>query len=506
MQQPEAAAEERERAERDRRLQQDHLDAMFRATVAGIIEIDGEARFRVVNDRFCELTGRTREELLAGLDCYAVTHPEDDQVTRSCIEALRNGAAHYSMDKRLLRPDGTVTWVASSVSAIRDDGGALLGAVAVLTDVTDRKLSEAAMRQSERRYRTLVEAMGLAVYTTDAEGFITLYNDEAVRLWGRSPEIGRDMWCGSWRIFRPDGGQEVPLPECPMGVALRENRAVRGVEILVERPDGSRAFVMPYPTPLRDTNGRLEGAVNVLVDITPQKALELALRDALKAKDDFLGLVSHELRTPLTAITGNSRSLSTHLEKLEAASIRDSLADIVEEGDRLHRLVENMLVLSRVERAADIDCEPILLNRLLPGLVERSERRLPGRAINLELPQTLESVQGEPSCVDHLLANLLSNAHKYSPLSEPIDVVVHSVPGEIRISVLDRGPGVTGADAEKLFQPFFRSARARDEAQGAGLGLAVCRRLAEAQGGRVWYRARDGGGSEFGFALPRIDA
>ena len=122
----------------------------------------------------------------------------------------------------------------------------------------------------------LIEAIGVAVYTTDASGRITLFNEAAVDLWGRKPAIGKDLWCGSWRIFTPDG-EPMPLDQCPMAIALRENRPVRDAEIIVERPDGTRANVLPYPTPLRDETGRLIGAVNVLVDITERKRAEETL-------------------------------------------------------------------------------------------------------------------------------------------------------------------------------------------------------------------------------------
>lgn len=122
----------------------------------------------------------------------------------------------------------------------------------------------------------LLEALGVAVYTTDAEGRLTSYNTAAVALWGWRPPLGDARWCGSWRLFVPDG---TPLPhaECPMAVALREGRPVRGAEAVAERPNGTRVPFIPYPTPLRDGAGALVGAVNVLVDISGRKAAEAAL-------------------------------------------------------------------------------------------------------------------------------------------------------------------------------------------------------------------------------------
>jgi PAS domain S-box-containing protein len=126
-------------------------------------------------------------------------------------------------------------------------------------------------------WRQLLEALPAAVYTTDAVGRVTFFNQAAVELAGRRPELGRDLWCVSWRLRRPDGS---PLPhdECPMAIALREDRAVRGVEIIAERPDGTRINLLPHPTPLHDSAGALVGAVNMLVDITERKQAEEAVR------------------------------------------------------------------------------------------------------------------------------------------------------------------------------------------------------------------------------------
>jgi PAS domain S-box-containing protein len=123
--------------------------------------------------------------------------------------------------------------------------------------------------------RAILEALPAAIYTTDAEGRITSFNDEAVRFSGRVPQLGTDSWCVTWKLYWPDG---TPLPhdQCPMAIALREGRPVRGVSAIAERPDGTRVHFMPYPTPIKDASGKVIGAVNMLVDITEQKRAEEA--------------------------------------------------------------------------------------------------------------------------------------------------------------------------------------------------------------------------------------
>ncbi|MGV3532059.1 MAG: PAS domain-containing protein, partial [Chthoniobacteraceae bacterium] len=133
------------------------------------------------------------------------------------------------------------------------------------------------LRKSAHRFSGIIEKLPVAFYLCDYEGRILLANECAEQLWGRKPRIGVDSWCGSWRIYRSDG-TEIPLAECPMAVALRDGQSIRGHELIVERPDGGRSWVIPHPDPIFDDDGALAGAANVLVDITPQREAENLLR------------------------------------------------------------------------------------------------------------------------------------------------------------------------------------------------------------------------------------
>ena len=121
----------------------------------------------------------------------------------------------------------------------------------------------------------LLEALPAAIYTTDALGRITFYNDAAAELWGYRPELGVARWCGSWRLFRPDG-RPMPHDQCPMAQALAEGQPIRGIEAVAERPDGSRVPFMPYPTPLKDAAGRVTGAISLLVDLSNRDEAQIA--------------------------------------------------------------------------------------------------------------------------------------------------------------------------------------------------------------------------------------
>jgi K+-sensing histidine kinase KdpD len=228
------------------------------------------------------------------------------------------------------------------------------------------------------------------------------------------------------------------------------------------------------------------------------------LRVANRAKDEFLGLVSHELRTPITTIYGNAQVIRTRAQHLDAESLRLAVADIEQEAERLERIVENMLVLARIETGREVVTEPLLVQRMVTRLVEMHRVRHPHRIIEVDVAHDLDPVAAERTYFEQILRNLLSNAEKYSPRSAPIEVRATRNSYHVTVFVLDRGSGIASEEAEHIFSAFYRSRRTMNDASGTGIGLAVCKRLVEAQAGTIWARPRSGGGSEFGFALPLV--
>jgi two-component system sensor histidine kinase KdpD len=295
-----------------------------------------------------------------------------------------------------------------------------------------------------------------------------------------------------------------------MAVALHENRPVRGEEAIVERPDGSRAWFAPYPTPLRDELGRLVGAVNVLIDVTERRQAEQELRRTAAAletsnavKDEFLGLVSHELRTPVTTIFGNARLLQDRGDSLPADLRAGMVADIAEDAERLHSLIENLLQLTRVGSGTEPELEPQVADRVVRRAIATFRRRRPDRRVAFRGGTEGAIVEADGTWLELVIGNLLSNADKYSPTETPIVVRVTHGADEVEVTVSDQGIGFDRDAVEHLFQPFYRSQAAREQAGGIGIGLTVCRRIVEVLNGRMWVAHRPGGGAIVGFALPR---
>lgn len=178
-----------------------------------------------------------------------------------------------------------------------------------------------ALEQSEFRYNQFIQSLPAAVYTCDAQGHITLYNDAAVALWGKEPEIGKDLWCGSWKIYNPDGS-ELPLDSCPMAIALKEKRPVYGREIIVERPDGVRVNVLPHPKPLFDISGTLVGAVNMLIDISDFKRAGAAIKES---EERFHSMADHApVVVWMTDEAGNNNYMNRKWNEITGKSFADA--------------------------------------------------------------------------------------------------------------------------------------------------------------------------------------
>jgi two-component system, OmpR family, sensor histidine kinase KdpD len=164
--------------------------------------------------------------------------------------------------------------------------------------------------------------------------------------------------------------------------------------------------------------------------------------------------------------------------------------------------VENLLVLSRLELGQQVATEPVLAQRVIGKLASAFKQRRPGRPLEVKIDEQMPPVAAEPHYLEHVLRNLLTNADKYSASDTTIEIEARIEGEEAEIVILDRGPGIAPEETETIFERFYRSDRTSGQAAGIGLGLTVCKRLMEAQAGRVWARPREGGGLEAGITMP----
>jgi PAS domain S-box-containing protein len=225
-------------------------------------------------------------------------------------------------------------------------------------------VGSASARDSDH-FRDVLEALPAAVYITDANGVITYYNDAAAKLWGWRPELGQNQWCGSWKLFWPDG-RALPHDECPMAVALRERRIVRGMEAAAERPDGVRVPFIPYPTLLHDASGAVVGAVNMLVDISDRKRAEeysQKLASIVESSDD--AIVSKDLNGVITSWNKGAERLFGY----RAAEAVGKPVSMLIPADRQD---EEPRILARIRRGERIDHYETVRCRKDGGTVEIS--------------------------------------------------------------------------------------------------------------------------------------
>jgi signal transduction histidine kinase len=227
-----------------------------------------------------------------------------------------------------------------------------------------------------------------------------------------------------------------------------------------------------------------------------------SLQRANAVKSEFLGLISHELRSPISTVVGNGLLLLNRGHMLDDDDRTQALQDIVTEADRLHRVIENLLLLVRVEAGQKLDVEPVNLTQIVHEAVDGFYRRHSGRRVEVHDEGDAPIALGEGTLITLIVDNLISNASKYSPDDALVEVFLRrNQDGEPEIRVRDYGIGLDEVDVDTLFVPFYRSSKAKNQAKGVGLGLAVCKRVVEAQDGRIWAESRDGGGSDFIFTL-----
>lgn len=214
-------------------------------------------------------------------------------------------------------------------------------------------------------------------------------------------------------------------------------------------------------------------------------------------------MLSHELRAPVTSIYAAASILRSSSGTLNAQEKSDLLDAVVEESERLLRLLEHVLIASQLEQGTGLHWEPTLMQRVIPLVIDSERRQRPEPEIDLRIEPGLPVVTVCVTCIQQVVRNLISNAVKYGR-GEAVEVELSSDSHRdgVVTRVLDRGDGVPSEEMDALFRPFYRSSRTVRTADGEGLGLYVCREMIEAMGGTIWIREREGGGSEFGFWVP----
>jgi PAS domain S-box-containing protein len=530
------------------RESEERFRAVLDAMPANVYAVDLDGRIVFCNRHWLAYSGMTVEDTVEGRAAEAI-HPDDQPQVVRVAQAARAKERAYENEMRVRRFDGVYRWHMSRTVPVVVDGQ-LRFWVGVNIDIDARKRRELVSSFLARAGKLLSESL-------DVEQTLSAVTELAVpdlADWCRIDLAGEDgaprlvsyanahparmaMAADLQTRFR---GRRDAEPPAARVMRTGQSEIVEHLEPLIaealaQHPEFQDLLEFEFksaltvPIKLRERNlgaitlataesGRrlTEADVSLAEEFADRLAFALEharlyrdlqrvaeeLTAANRAKDDFLGLVSHELRTPLTTLKGMANVLRRHGERVAPEERAGALLDIERGAEQLQRIVENMLVLAHAEQASVEGPEPLLLRRVLERIVKEQRAHFQDTPIDLKLPDELMPVVAYESYVRQVLVNLLSNAIKYNRGNGPVEVELELAGREALISVRDRGIGIEPERIAQVFDPFFRSSEGKARASGVGLGLTVCKRLVEHQGGRIWASAREGGGTEFRFTLP----
>lgn len=384
------------------------------------------------------------------------------------------------------------------------DGSPLIMEVGI--DITEQKKAQAALQKSQAELETRVEERTselretrdyldnlfnhanapIIVWNPNYE--ITRFNQAFEQLTGRSAQemLGKNV-----DILIPAEQRADAMAKINRATAKGERWEV--VEIPVQHIDGSIHILLWNSANLYSENGKtVIATIAQGQDITERKRVE-------QMKDEFIGLVSHELRTPMTVITG---SLKTAISKgISGKDKQTLLENAIEGAAELSAILENLLELSRYQTGRlQIHREAVVIPEIAQNVIERLKTRSEGHTFKTEFPKGLAPVEADSVRVERIIYNLVENAIKYSPVSNEVKIFAQEKDSQVVVGVSDKGIGISKEDQDRIFEPFERLEKAAR--QGLGLGLVVCKRLVEAQDGKVWVDSEPGKGSTFYFSLP----
>jgi len=493
------------RAEADRR----RLDALLASAPVGIVYVDEHGAISASNRMNHELWGGHRttshwNEYGEWRGWWADGSDRHGRRLESHEWALARALRGESVEADVVeiepfgRP-GERRTLFIRAAAIRDEHGAVTGAVAASMDTTEQVGTQRALRESEEKFRTITEAMPQMVWSCLPDG----RNDYSNRRWHEFTGLPGDPIMGTpWEsAVHPD---DLPALLANWRRSLGDGSLFE-FEHRLRHHGGAWRWVLNRGLPVRDDAGRIMRWMGTVTDIQDQKLAVEELREANARKDEFLAMLAHELRNPLAPI-----STAAQILKLSGADARRSAQAgevIARQVRHMVELVDDLLDVSRVNRGlVELEHAPVDLKDVVRHAIEQArpliERK--GHTLATRLGAAAPVVMGDRKRLVQVMANLLNNAAKYTPEGGEITVCLNSAADEVTFSVRDNGIGIEAALLPQIFELFTQAKRTPDRAQGGlGLGLALVRSMVGLHGGRVEAHSDGlGRGSCFSVVLP----
>ncbi|GHG86111.1 ATP-binding protein [Comamonas sp. JC664] len=454
-------------------------------------------------------TALTMTLLAMGTLC---AQPEQGLVSRITRDSLGGFVARRLVPMALLGPSllGMALMVLRDVGAINTEaklpifatlvsvGGAalvLLSARALDAIEARRLQANQALEASEARYRGLLNHTPVGILFAEPGKDTLVANPVAEAMFG-SPLLGTEE-TGYHPPLLTAEGKPVRTEDRPIVRAMTTGRLVGPEEYLIEQPGGQRLPVLVTAAPVHGFGGSVRGVVCTLQDVTTRHELD-------QLREEYVSLISHDLRNPLHTIGLRVGLLRRALHERQLEREEAMTESIQRSVNWMSTMIEELLEGSRLESQREtLRREPRDLVRFLDDVMERDVPPDARERFHLEVQGTLPPVWVDPARLERVVANLLSNAAKYSPGGEPITVRAQLQQGQVVVSIKDQGPGLTAEDAAHVFDKYYRTRKGGAvDVKGLGLGLYICRLIIEAHGGRIWVESAPGQGSTFSFSLP----
>jgi PAS domain S-box-containing protein len=496
---------EREATERDgdaTEVLRCHLDR-YRALIFSIAQLiwtlDANGEMAGEQPSWAGYTAQTFAQY-QGRGWLGAVHPDDQALSiEAWARAMREGSP-WELEHRLRRRDGEYRYFSVRVVPVRDGDGAIREWVGIHTDITERKRAET-LRDGERHFRALADSMPQIVWEAGPDGHFDYYNRRWYEFTGRPEGLtGDESWSD---VVHPDDQKEC---------LARWHSAVRSgdayeIEYRLRETTGRYHWFLRRAVPARDPAGRITRWFGTCTNIDGVKHTEEALRQAgaettaaNRELEAFSYSVAHDLRAPLRSIDGFSQALlEDSADQLDTLG-KSHLARVRAAAQRMARLIDDLLSLSRVSRA-ELSRERVDLTKTIREIVERLRETDAQRDVELVVPEGLVA-EGDRDLLATVMENLLGNAWKFTsemPTAH-IEVGLTSKDGQSAYFVRDDGAGFDMAHASKLFGAFQRL-HATAEFPGTGIGLATVQRIVRRHGGRIWAEGEVGRGAIFYFTL-----